>query len=254
MTAINVNLRHTDAMSNSRLLNIDARPSDSPLVETIWRSHSSQAGPFLSIASSHWEMIVSQHEGRIYVSVRGPETQPTVAYCPPDGEWLGIQFKHGVFMPHLPVIDLVDGDVELPQASSRSFWLHGSTWELPTFDTVDTFVARLVKEELLVRDPVVESALQAHAIDLSPRSVQRRFLRATGLTHGAVSQIQRAHFAVALLRQGVSILDTVEQAGYADQPHLTRSLKRLIGQTPAQLVSGSHAMQLSFSSVIALAE
>jgi AraC-like DNA-binding protein len=56
------------------------------------------------------------------------------------------------------------------------------------------------------------------------------------------------------LRQGVSILDTVEQAGYADQPHLTRSLKRLIGQTPAQLASDSSAMPLSFSSVISLAE
>jgi AraC-like DNA-binding protein len=241
-------------MSNSQLLNIDSRPSDSPLVETIWRSQSHQAGPFLSMASSHWEMIVSQYEGRIYFSVRGPETHPTVAHCPPDGDWLGIQFKHGVFMPHLPVIELVNGGVELPEASSCSFWLHGSAWEFPTFENVDVFIARLVKEELLVCDPIVESTLQTHAIDLSLRSVQRRFLRATGLTHGAISQIERAHRAVALLRQGVSILDTVERAGYADQPHLTRSLKRLIGQTPGQLASGSNAMQLSFSSVIAPAE
>ena len=168
----------------------------------------SQAGSFLSIAASHWEMVVSRHEGRLYCTVRGPETHPTVAHCPPDGEWLGIQFKHGVFMPHLPVSELVDGDVELPDASGRSFWLHGSAWEFPTFDNADAFIARLVKEELLVCDPVVESALQAQPIDLSPRTVQRRFLRATGLTHGTVSQIERAHFAVALLRQGVSILDT----------------------------------------------
>jgi hypothetical protein len=241
-------------MSDSQLLNIDSRPADSPLVETIWRSQSSQAGPFLSIASSHWEMIVSQYEGKIYFSVRGPETHPTVAHCPPDGKWLGIQFKHGVFMPQLPVSALVDSDVELPAAAGHSFWLHGSAWEFPTFDNAETFVARLVKEEVLVCDPVVQSTLQAHPIDLSPRSVQRRFLRATGLTHGTVSQIERAHRAVALLRQGVSILDTVERAGYADQPHLTRSLRRLIGQTPAQLASESNATQLSFSSVIALAE
>jgi hypothetical protein len=55
-------------MSNGRLLNIDSRPSDSPMVESIWRSQSSEPGHFLSIASSHWEMIVSQHEGRIYFS------------------------------------------------------------------------------------------------------------------------------------------------------------------------------------------
>ena len=63
-----------------------------------------------------------------------------------------------------------------------------------------------------------------------------------------------SHPAVALLRQGVSPLDTVEQTGYTDQPHLTRSLKRLIGQTPTQLApesrQASNALPLSFSSVI----
>jgi methylphosphotriester-DNA--protein-cysteine methyltransferase len=39
-----------------------------------------------------------------------------------------------------------------------------------------------------------------------------------------------------LLQQGVSILDTVDQAGYFDQPHLTRALKHLMGQTPAQII------------------
>lgn len=237
-------------MSNNQLLHVHSRPSDSPFIERIWRSQSFEAGPFLSTASSRWEMIVSHYEGRIYLALRGPETVPTVALCPPEGEWVGITFKHGVFMPHLPVSQLVNGGVELPEASSRRFWLHGASWEFPTFENVETYIARLVKEELLVSDPVVASTLQAHAVDLSLRSVQRRFLRATGLTHGEVNQIERAHHAVALLKQGVSILDTVDRAGYADQPHLTRSLKRLIGQTPAQLASPRDAMQLSFSTAV----
>jgi AraC-like DNA-binding protein len=65
---------------------------------------------------------------------------------------------------------------------------------------------------------------------------QRRFLRATGLTRGIVDQIERAHQAVALLEQGVSIADAYYHVGYADQPHLTRSLKRFIGQTPGQIL------------------
>src|SRR5262245_8343164 len=99
-------MRYNAAMSNSPLLNIESRSADSPFVETIWRSHSSQTGQFISMASSHWEMIVSHYEGRIFFTVRGPETHPTIADCPPDGEWLGIHFKHGVFMPHLPVLEL----------------------------------------------------------------------------------------------------------------------------------------------------
>jgi methylphosphotriester-DNA--protein-cysteine methyltransferase len=76
--------------------------------------------------------------------------------------------------------------------------------------------------------------------------VQRRFLQATGLTQGTVFQIERARYATTLLKQGVSILDSVELAGYADQPHLTRSLKRYIGQTPAQIISESRDKGLSF--------
>jgi AraC-like DNA-binding protein len=165
---------------------------------------------------------------------------------------VGIHFKHGVFMPHLPVGELVDSSVDLPGAAGRSFWLHGASWEFPTYDNAEVFIARLVKEELLACDSVVPAALQAQPVDLSPRSVQRRFLHATGLTHGAISQIERAHHAVALLRGGVSILDTVERAGYADQPHLTRSLKRLIGQTPGQLAAQTDPVQLSYSPVITL--
>jgi methylphosphotriester-DNA--protein-cysteine methyltransferase len=78
--------------------------------------------------------------------------------------------------------------------------------------------------------------LLGHIKECSLRTVQRRFLRATGLTHGAASQIDRARYATTLLKQGASILDTVYEAGYADQPHLTRSLKHYIGQTPAQLI------------------
>jgi methylphosphotriester-DNA--protein-cysteine methyltransferase len=86
-----------------------------------------------------------------------------------------------------------------------------------------------------VRDPVVDAALQGQLPELSLRSIQRRFLRATGLTHSFILQIERARQALALLAQGIPILDVVDQAGYADQPHLTRSLKRLMGQTPAQI-------------------
>jgi AraC-like DNA-binding protein len=232
------------------LLQIEARTSDCPMVETVWRSRSHQAGTFLSIASSRWELIVARHEDRIYCSVRGPETHPTAALCPPDGDWVGIHFKHGVFMPHLPVGELVDNSVDLPGAGGRAFWLHGTTWEFPTYDNAEAFIARLVKEELLVCDSVVPATLQAQPVDLSSRSVQRRFLHTTGLTHGAISQIERAHYAVALLRGGVSILDTVERAGYADQPHLTRSLRRLIGQTPGQLSAQTDPVQLSYSPVI----
>ena len=88
---------------------------------------------------------------------------------------------------------------------------------------------------LLVRDPVVEAALRGDAGGRSVRSVQRRVARATGLTRGTIHQIERAEKAVALLEWGRSISETVRLCGYADQAHLTRSLRRFVGQTPGQI-------------------
>ncbi len=58
--------------------------------------------------------------------------------------------------------------------------------------------------------------------------------------------IQRARYATTLLKQGMSILDVVEMAGYSDQPHLTHALKYLMGHTPAQIVSKKTVAPLSY--------
>ena len=213
------------------------RSSESSFVQTIWRAQSERAGSFFSIAASHWEMVVTRYQGKTSFTVRGPETQATPLHYRSIGtEWLGIRFKPGTFLPYLPPRKLLDRrDANLPEASSTSFWLQGSAWEFPTFENADAFVERLVREGLLVRDPVVNAVLQGQPQAWSPRSIQYRFLQATGLTHRTIQQIERARHAMTLLRQGASILDTVYQAGYFDQPHLSRALKRFTGQTPAQI-------------------
>jgi AraC-like DNA-binding protein len=37
------------------------------------------------------------------------------------------------------------------------------------------------------------------------------------------------------LRRGVPIPDAVHEEGYFDQPHMTRSLRRWVGLTPARI-------------------
>jgi hypothetical protein len=226
-------------------LTFNERPSDSPFVERIWRSRSHSAGVFLSVAASHFEIAVTRHHGKLFLTVRGPETKATPADCPAEGEWLGIRFKLGTFMPAFMPGDLKDRhDVTLPAAASRSFWLNGSAWEYPDFENADTFVARLVRKGIIVRDGGVEAALGRQPARLPIRSTQRHFLRATGISHRAVRQIERARYATTLLKRGVSILDTVYEAGYFDQAHLNRAVKTLIGQTPAEIRQGKQ--QLSF--------
>ncbi len=227
------------------LLVFRERPSDSPFVERIWTSYSERAGEFLSVAEAHCEMAVTRHRGQTFLTIRGPETRATIADCPAEGEWVGIRFKIGTFLPQLLPRNLRDrSDVTLPGATSRSFWLNGSAWEYPTLENADTFVKRLVRKGVINRDPIVDAVLRGESSDLSVRSAQRHFARATGITHAAFRSIERARHATNLLRQGVPILDVVHTAGYFDQPHLTRSLKHLIGQTPSEIGRGTR--QLSF--------
>jgi len=215
----------------------EERRSDSSYVEMIWRTRSERAGSFISRAVSHWEMVVWRCRGRIRLTVRGPETKASIAPCPADAEFFGIQFKLGTFMPRLPAGRLVDSAITLPQATNESFTLDGAAWHYPDFDNAETFVDRLVRAGLLERDPVVDAVLHGERQYRSVRSIQYRFVRATGLSHSAIQQIERARRAEALLQRGASIVDTAYEAGYADQPHLTRALKRLVGQTPAQIAA-----------------
>jgi helix-turn-helix protein len=220
---------------------LEERPSDSSFVQAIWRHQSERSESFISTAGTHWEMVMMRHQGQRTLTVRGPEMKATPAEVPADAEWLGITFKLGTFMPDFLPGSLLDRqDVNLPEATGTSFWLCGSTWEFPTYENAEAFVDRLVRAELLVRDPLVEDVLHEAPLDLSPRALQYRFRRATGLTRKAVQQIQRAWQATALLEQGCPILDTAYQLGYFDQSHLTNSLRRYMGQTPAQI---SQALQ-----------
>ncbi len=215
----------------------DERASDSPLVETIWRTESQGGGSFTSVAESHWEIVLTTQNDKTTVTLRGPETKASLAPIPEDAEFLGITFKIGAFMPHLPTNKITDDGIHLPTGMDQSFWLDNARWELPNYENADTFVEWLIRAEILILDPVVMAVLQNRPQDLSPRSIQRHFLQAAGMSYSTLRQIERARYAVELLQQGLSPLDTTFQAGYADQPHLTRSLKRFIGQTPSQIIA-----------------
>ncbi|MEV4353323.1 helix-turn-helix domain-containing protein [Nonomuraea sp. NPDC049625] len=213
------------------------RTSDSPYIERVYRSKGvSPVKRMHSVANSNWELVIWEHCGRAHVAIRGPETRPTTVDMSPDGSAFGIIFAHGAAMPHLPVQGLVDSAVLSPHVTSDTFVLQGEEWELPGFDNAEVFVDRLVRSGILMRDPLVTDVVAGDdAPRLSARSVQRRVVAATGLTQGAIRQIERAREAAMLLGEGVAPLDVVHRLGYYDQPHLARSLTRFMGRTATEL-------------------
>jgi AraC-like DNA-binding protein len=139
---------------------------------------------------------------------------------------------------------LLDEQAFLPLASQTSFHLADSSWPIPDYENVETFIERLVRQHVLVSDPVVQAVLAHHPVEMSLRTIRRHFVLATGLPYKTIEQIERAKQATALLGQGVSLIDAAYQTGYADQSHLTRALKHFIGYTPALIAQTQHELPL----------
>lgn len=145
-------------------------------------------------------------------------------------------FPLGVFLPAHPPTALVDRHATLSSLGG-SFWLGDYALPLPDPDEAELFIERLIRLGLLRSEPLVEPILKGKLAErpATIRTAQRRFRHATGLSYRTVTSIDRARLALALLETGVAIPDVIHDLGYTDQPHLTKTLQRLVGRTPARV-------------------
>jgi AraC-like DNA-binding protein len=219
---------------------IDHQDSTSPLIESIWSSQSTQAGSFTSLAVSTSELVFTRQHGTISINMRGPESKATIAHGPANAEFFGITFKLGAYLPALPPTHLLDRHARLSTVG-RTFWLNDHPLPIPGARDADDFVERLVRLGLLRSEPTVEPILKNEFLErlATVRTMQRRFVQATGLSHRTVQSIERARRALALLEAGTAIPDVVHDLGYTDQPHLTKMLRYLVGSTPARIADGA---------------
>jgi helix-turn-helix protein len=219
-------------------LRFETRASDSPWVESVWTSTSEQVFEMTSVAAVRWGLVFWQREGRSYASVTGPESRSSIAPVPDGATFLGIDFAVGTSLRNVPTPALLDGGIDLPDTTHRTFRLDGVRWDTPGPDDAEALVERLVRAGTVVRDPLVPEVLRGHVPEVSERTVERRFRTSTGLTQGAVRQIERARKASILLTNGMPVADVVTGLGYFDEPHLARALRQYIGHTARQLREG----------------
>jgi len=215
------------------------RASDSPWVDTVWTCTSDGVAEMTSVAGVWWGLVFWEHEGRFFASLSGPATGSGTAPVPEGATFVGIEFQVGTSLRTLPTPELVDGAVELPDVTRRTFRLDGGRFETPRPDDAEALVERLARAGSLVRDPLVSEVRRGRRPEVSPRTLERRFRATTGLSQGAVRQIERARDAARLLASGVPTAAVVSRLGYYDEPHLSRALRRFIGRTPTQLRDGT---------------
>src|SRR4051794_4705849 len=209
-------------------LRFETRESDSPWVDSVWTCTSGPVTAMTSVAAVRWGLVFWEQAGRAYASITGPETRTSTAPVPEGASFTGIDFAVGTSLRAVPTPALVDGGIELPDTTRRTFRLDGARWQTPGPDDAEALVENLVRAGIVVRDPLLVEVLRGHRPAVSGRTVERRFRTATGLTQGAVRQIERARMAAQLLAAGDTAADVVAKLGYFDEPHLARALRSYV--------------------------
>jgi AraC-like DNA-binding protein len=83
----------------------------------------------------------------------------------------------------------------------------------------------------------------AQLVQLKPLRLLRLFRKHVGLPPHVYLVQTRVMNAKALLRSGVPLVQVAVDTGFADQSHLNRHFKRLVGVTPKQYASGCKNVQ-----------
>jgi hypothetical protein len=211
------------------------RSSPHPWIDTIWRTISIEDGIYRATPDGSWDLILSY----------GPDGKPTLwltgqATEPVDVPYLGgshavvVSFAAHVFLASEKQV-LTGATVRLLPVKGDHFVLAGVELPLPTFDDAEALVDKMIAAGLLQSNDLVAKAFSANPKAASKRSVQQHFKTTTGITQKDFEQIRRAQEAVRLLKSGVSAAAVATDLGYTDQPHMIKSIKKIMGHLPSNL-------------------
>ncbi|GAA1712797.1 hypothetical protein GCM10009809_06150 [Isoptericola hypogeus] len=211
---------------------------DSPVLACVWQARATKDERYLVPAVEYWDLWFAREPGgELLAGLSGPTLghrwiRSTIG----EHSW-GVQLKAHVVLPGVSKQLLLGGEQQLVvEAGHVTLAQHAVPF--PEFDDLEAFTDRLLELDVLRCDDDVRRMLTGDDAGYSERHRQRRVRAATGLTRKQIEQLSRARGAFALLLQGVPPIECAARCGFADQAHLTRSLRAFHGQTPARVLSG----------------
>ena len=208
----------------------------SPHVKSITHTVFTAAGSTLMQPDGCWDFAILTRDGHTSVLRTGLTTKAVTYEHQPGDEILTISFRASTFMPLMPGEDMRNEGVILPEIGKDRFWLGTDVLEIPNFGNADVFAQKLLRADIVQSNDIVASVLDGRPKAMSERTLQRHFLRTTGLTYKSFTQIERAQKAMALLQMGRPAADVAFALGFTDQAHMINSLRAIMGQTPRQIV------------------
>ena len=215
------------------------RPSDSPLIQRVSERRYLGGEGDVTRPDGARDIVVMRQNGQVLVMLTGNITRPIPLDFPAGAEVMNIMLAPDVFFTDtaLAAPKMINESLLFSPAGSNKIWLGSEAIEIPTYDTAEAFIEKLMSRRILETDPLVARLVAGNPMAASERTNQRRFLQATGLTYKYFTQIERAWKAAALLQMGRPGPEVAFALGYTDQSHLIKSLKQIIGQTPSEIAS-----------------
>jgi len=226
-------------------------PALAGIVRRVWCMRVGESAPHTQRVVPDGCADILWHDGHLCVA--GPDTGFRLVDLPAGSTLVGIRFETGA-------ASALFGDTPVSAARDEQpflddLWNAQAVRDLAERLAVTEAPADLLQDAVIARlshvddvDPVVTAAVGlfdsprppavstvADRAGLSERQFRRRFVNAVGYGPSTLVGVRRMARAMRLFESSVRTADVAAAAGYADQPHMTRELRRLAGVTPGQL-------------------
>lgn len=186
--------------------------------------------------------------------VAGPDTTHRLSETRPGEVVVGVRLLPGAGGPALglPLEELRNQRVSLQDLGLDPYeQLHGAIDPSDALGRLMVVALALIRSGppdravqaavVRLRDPAQRVDRLARDIGLSERQLRRRFLTSVGYGPKTLQRVLRLRRFLASASTDLAI--AAVDAGYADQPHLTRECKALTGLSPGQLLTSSSRAQ-----------
>lgn len=199
------------------------------------------------------DLVLQVEAGEVSAFIFGATRQPTPVRLPARVEFLGVRFRPWIGAPLFGLqgrellgrtIDLqercprlnhsiVDG-CERQEVHARLMRAANERLMARSLSPAQHFVKEAC--ELFAREPLgLGMSVFSRRLGVSERSLHRAFDGVTGSGPKATQRTIRWRNAVSRLRAGQPPVELALACGFADQPHLTHELRRMVGTTPAAI-------------------
>jgi hypothetical protein len=217
----------------------EQRRSTSADIRTVWRGLRRRGRRLRDGASEHWGLsFIRRADGSLAAELAGPRVEALPIRSRVGETYWGVELAAHVMIPGVDKA-LLRGDIVELAVADETVVIAEHAYVVPEWEALESFVSRLVADGVMVADADIRRALSGDDRGLSRRSWQRRFSSVTGLRRKEIERLDRSRRAYRLLCEGMTPADVAAAVGYADQPHLTREMRRIRGETPGRILAAT---------------